>query len=134
MEEDLRKAYEIIIEIIGEARDYIEKGNPIQASKKLYKAVEEAIKVLARLHQLEEYKASIEIGRWNIDRLDKAAKKLAKIYGEDLYTIWEIAYERLRIEGFHEGRLSLEEVREKASQIEALIALVSRILEKQHSI
>lgn len=37
--------------------------------------------------------------------------KLVRIYGEDLYTIWEIVCEKPYIEGFHEGKLSPEKLR-----------------------
>ena len=49
---------------LEEGKRYIDKGDPVRASEKLYKASEEAVKELARKFDLPEYKEAEEKGRW----------------------------------------------------------------------
>ncbi len=52
---ELAKArVELAESYLNEAREYLAKGDPIQASGKLYKAVEECIKALAEEHNLPD--------------------------------------------------------------------------------
>jgi len=83
---------------IAEAVDSLKKGDAVQASEKLYKVVEEAVKILAEIHGLDAYRKSVEVGRWSVQRLEEAAKQLAAIYGDAVYDAWKIAYERLFLE------------------------------------
>ena len=52
--EELETRMEIAEYMLRRAREELEQGDPVQASEKLYKAVEECIKVLACLEDLEE--------------------------------------------------------------------------------
>jgi len=112
---------------IDEAIDLLQKGDSIQASEKLYKVVEEALKILAEIHGLEAYRKSAEIGRWSVSRLEEAAKQLATIYGDSIYDSWKIAYERLRIEGFHEKKLTPEDIREEIDKVIYLVSLLETL-------
>jgi len=113
---------ELCRKYIAEAVDSLKRGDVVQSSEKLYKVVEEAVKILAEVHNLDAYRKSVEVGRWSVQRLEEAAKQLAAIYGDAVYDAWKIAYERLHIEGFHERRLTPEDV---ASEIDKVIYLVS---------
>ena len=73
---------------LQEADELLEKGDVVQASEKCYKAVEEAIKILAvenKISTLNEAKAK---GSWDLETLNKAINELAKIYGERIIIDW----------------------------------------------
>ncbi|BAB66836.1 hypothetical protein STK_17470 [Sulfurisphaera tokodaii str. 7] len=73
---------------LQEADELLEKGDVVQASEKYYKAVEEAIKILAvenKISTLNEAKAK---GSWDLETLNKAINELAKIYGERIIIDW----------------------------------------------
>jgi len=56
---------------------------PVQASEKLYKAVEEAIKALAIAENLKEILRSVKEGeRWTVTDLGKIARKLSRKIGK----------------------------------------------------
>jgi hypothetical protein len=48
---------------LAEGRGYVEKGDPVQASEKIYKAVEECIKALAEKQRLPEFEEARREGR-----------------------------------------------------------------------
>ncbi len=50
-------------EIITKGKEYLAKGDAVQASEKLYKGVEECIKLLAEKHKLPEFEKAKEKGR-----------------------------------------------------------------------
>lgn len=56
---DPKVAVEIRMEIaerfLNETKDYVEKGDAVQASGKLYRVIEECIKALAQHHNTPEY-------------------------------------------------------------------------------
>ncbi|MEM1627644.1 MAG: PaREP1 family protein [Sulfolobaceae archaeon] len=73
---------------LQEADEFLERGDIVQASEKYYKAVEEAIKILAienKVSALNEAKAK---GGWDLETLNKAVNELAKIYGERIIIDW----------------------------------------------
>ncbi|WP_069807874.1 PaREP1 family protein [Vulcanisaeta thermophila] len=59
--------------------------------------------------------------------LGKAVKSLEKYYGETIAQAWEVAYERLHVEGFHEGRLSVGDVKRYMSIIYQILQIVSEV-------
>ncbi len=59
-EEELETRLEIAKHMVQRAKEELERGDAVQASEKLYKAVEECIKVLACLHDIEECKRARE--------------------------------------------------------------------------
>ncbi|MCD6444992.1 PaREP1 family protein [Candidatus Bathyarchaeota archaeon] len=113
-----------------EAFTYIDKGDAVQASEKLYKVAEESVKMLAKLHNLAEYREAEERGRWVTRLLFKAVDRLSEIYGLDFSKAWSSAW-TLHVEGFHEGRLPAEVVRSYASVIEDILNILKR--ETAHS-
>ncbi|MGC9227736.1 PaREP1 family protein [Caldivirga sp.] len=132
MAERLKETYELVAKYINEAREYLMKGDSVQASEKLYKAAEECVKALAELNNLDEYRKSREVGRWSTQRLENAARSLARIYGDDVYTAWKIAYEKLHVRGFHEGELKPSDIEEEVNRIEELLAILVNELEGRH--
>ena len=113
-------------EKLNEALDLLEKKDVIQASEKLYWIAERVIKKLAEIHNLPEHEEASRIGRWTTRLLENAAKKLKEKYGEEFYHWWETAYDILHIRGFHEGMLTVEEVRENTSVIEQMLNTLKR--------
>jgi hypothetical protein len=116
------------------ARKYLEGDgalidrDPVQASEKLYKACEEAIKALAIYHGLGEILARVEErGRWTVTELEKAVETLSDRIGEWILASWDAAW-ALHVWGFHEARLDNEAVRRRAERVRRLIAESGRII------
>ena len=114
---DTAKAHaELAIAMFNEGLSFISKGDVVQSSEKLYKAVEEAIKALAIAKNLEEAREAIEKGRWSVSLLDDAASKL----GDVVERAWDAAY-FLHVNGFHEVRIRIDEVERRVKYIRPLI-------------
>ncbi|RLE57240.1 MAG: superfamily I DNA and RNA helicase and helicaseubunit [Thermoprotei archaeon] len=126
----LLEVYNLCIRYLHEAEKLLGKGDPVEASEKLYKVVEECVKALAEVHELEEYRKSLEVGKWNVARLESASRKLAEIYGDDVYITWKIAYEKLHIRGFHERELAPNEVKEEIPRVGMLLAIIKDLVKK----
>ncbi|MHA1616329.1 MAG: PaREP1 family protein [Candidatus Njordarchaeales archaeon] len=106
------------------------KEDPVQASEKLYKAVEEAIKALAIVENLEEILKRVrERGRWTVTDLDKAARKLSKKLGKWVLYALSQAWD-LHVWGYHEGKLDKEAIEERLPDIEKIINYVKRNVQK----
>jgi len=114
---------ELLLRMLSEAEEYIEKGDPIQASEKLYKASEEAIKELARRFELSEYEEAERNGRWTTTLLFKAVRRLSERVKPEILDWWTQAW-LLHVEGFHEARLDMEEVKVRVSRIKELVNLL----------
>ncbi len=112
---------------LREAKRLVERGDAVQASEKLYKAAEECIKAMAEALGLEEARAARERGRWTLGLLDNAAARLAEVVDERIYDDWDHAY-FLHVEGFHEARLGVEQVRRRLRYIEELLEAARRIV------
>lgn len=88
----------------------------------MYKAVEEAIKALAIAKGLDEAREALSRGgRWTVSLLDKAARRL----GDTTWRAWDAAY-FLHVNGFHEVRIDIDEVRARVPIIQSLIDEVKR--------
>jgi hypothetical protein len=103
---------------LEEGRKYIEQEDPVQASEKLYKAAEEAVKVLAKRFSLPECEEAK--GRWTATLLFSAVRSLSEKVSPQVANWWHAAW-FLHVEGFHEARLSMEEVRFRVKFIEELV-------------
>jgi hypothetical protein len=123
---------EIAEKFLAEGRELIDK-DPVQASEKLYKAAEEAVKALAIALNLPEARKAIESGGWWSKLLEKAAQGVAKALGIKEFILWWDTAFKLHVDGFHEARLSSEDVKERYEYIEAMVNMVKRILQKQRS-
>ena len=108
--EEAEARLELAEKHLEEAGEYIAKRDPVQASEKMYKAVEERIKTLARLHNLPEYEKAAKEGRWRTQLLGKAARRLARKLNEPrIEFTWSIAYD-IHVWGFHEAKYSIEDI------------------------
>jgi hypothetical protein len=72
---------------LAEGRELIDK-DPVQASEKLYKAAEEAVKVLAIALNLPETRKAIESSGWLSKLLKKTAQSVAKALGIKEFILW----------------------------------------------
>ena len=115
---------ELALKMLGEAREFIQEADSVQASEKLYKASEEAIKALAEHFSFPEYEDAEAKGRWTATLLFSAVRKLSERFPEVLHW-WDDAW-FLHVEGFHEARLGMEEVEPRAQYVEKLVALVTQ--------
>ncbi|KPV63268.1 MAG: Archaeal PaREP1/PaREP8 family protein [Candidatus Bathyarchaeota archaeon BA1] len=118
---------ELIRRLLSEAASYLEKGDAVQSSEKLYKSTEECIKALTEHFNLEEVKAAEERGRWTVTLLERAVKKLAKRLGVTVLDGWDKA-NYLHVWGFHEGKLDVESVKIRMPAIEKLIEMTKETL------
>ena len=109
-EEVLKVRVEIAERSLAEAREYAAKGNPVQASEKLYKAVEECIKALAEKHKTPQLEIVRKRGRWDTWLLGQAATDLSKMLGEErIKHTWAVAYD-VHVLGLHEAKYRVEDV------------------------
>jgi len=130
--EEIEARLEIAEHMLKRAHEELEKGDAIQASEKLYKAVEECIKILACLKNLEECRRAREERSWWSRLLSKAARKLTLHLGESIILeAWSQGYD-LHVHGFHEHSLNVDEVRESLPTIEKLMNYTKKKA-KQHT-
>lgn len=115
---------------LDEAKAYVEKGDAIQTSEKLYKAVEECIMVLAHQLNVPEAARAREYGRWFAWLLDKAVRRIARILNEyRVKSVWDAAYS-LHVWGFHEAKLDIDDIETDIPQIEWLRDYTKKVVEK----
>ena len=109
---------------IDKSKEYIDKGDAVQASEKLYKAVEECIKVLAERYELPECKEAKEDERWRSYLLAQAARRLTRnLRKEKIGNVWARAFE-IHVWGFHEGKFSVEDIKQDIPHVEWLANFV----------
>ena len=108
---------------LNEANEYLKQGDPVQSSEKLYKCAEEAVKLLAEKLNLPEYQIAHQNGKWNASLLFKAAGKLTDKIEKEFYHWWGEAW-NLHVEGFHERRMDLDEVKRRFKDIANIVKVV----------
>jgi hypothetical protein len=123
MSEDVHR--ELASRMLEDARVCIKKGDAVQASEKLYKVAEEAVKVLAGKFELPEYEDAVRIGRWTTPLLFHAVERMVERLGREIRHYWDSAW-TLHVEGFHEARLDVESVAERVEDMRELLRLVER--------
>ena len=129
----MHERIELIKELLNEAKIYIDKGDTIQSSEKLYKAVEECLKILVYYFDLKHIINRVKSrGRWSIDDYDEAAIELSKKIDKIVLDAWNNAM-MLHVWGFHEGKLSIKSVIERFYIIEKFVNKVIQILETRSS-
>ena len=114
---------ELALSMFNEGLGFVDRGDVVQASEKLYKAVEEAIKALAIAKNLDEAKEAMSKGRWTVSLLDKTARKLS----DTAWRAWDTAY-FLHVNGFHEIRIDIEDVRARVPILQTLMNDVKNVL------
>ena len=107
-----------IARFLDEGKGYLKKGDAVQASEKLYKAAEEAIKILALTYAPEVHKEAMEKERWTSDLLFDAAGRM----GREVRHCWDSAW-TLHVQGFHEMKMNISSVEERIEDITELVRL-----------
>jgi hypothetical protein len=125
---EVLKHVELAEKFLSEGRELIDK-DPVQASEKLYKAAEEAVKALAIALNLPEARKAIEAGGWLSKLLEKAAQAVARALGVKEFILWWDTAFKLHVNGFHEARLSSKDVKERYEYIEAMVNTAKRVLQ-----
>jgi len=129
--EEIETRLELAKGFLDEAKSYIVRGDAVQSSEKLYKAAEGCIKVLAQLLNIPEVAKARELGRWFTWLLDKAARSISKTLGEHrVKSAWDAAYS-LHVWGFHEAKLTVEDIEIDVPQIEWLIEYTEKLVKEQ---
>lgn len=119
--EELWIRLEVAEHMIQRAKEELDRRDPVEASEKAYKAVEEAVKILARLHDLEECSRARNEGGWWSRLLARAARRLAVITGDNLVVeAWANAFD-LHVHGFHGHACGVEEVKAALPIVEKLV-------------
>ena len=116
---------EFIRKLVQEAKVYLDKGDAVQASEKLYKAAEETVKLLAKVRSISEYEEACRRGRWTATLLFNAVERLSKEVDPKVRDWWTHAW-FLHVEGFHEARLTTELINARLPHIKKLIELTER--------
>lgn len=115
---------------LREASDFLTR-DPVQASEKLYKAAEEAVKALAVAMNLQDLiNTARQRGGWTVTELDKALREASKVLGEDFRRWWDTAW-ALHVWGFHEAKLDLEAVNSRLKDIENIVKTVEDFISRQ---
>ena len=125
MEDRVRRHAKLAISMYERGLKLARRGDAVQASEKLYKAVEEGIKALAIAKDTEEARKALKRRGWSTRLLGLAAIKL----GPTAFNAWAHAY-YLHVEGFHEARLGMEELNASIPMIEPLIQEVRKLLDQ----
>ncbi len=112
---------------MSEAREYVDKGDAVQASEKLYKAAEEVVKALAEKYRTPEYQEFMREGRWHTYLLGMASKTLAKELGYWVLDGWNAAYD-LHVWGFHERKYTIEYVKVSMKKIEEMVREARKVI------
>ncbi len=122
----MSRSLEFAKRFLEEAKTYLDKGDPVQASEKFYKASEEAVKALAAVRGLSEHEEASKRGRWTATLLFNAVERLSETVEPKIRDWWDHAW-FLHVEGFHEARLTVNLVKARASYVESLVELASRM-------
>lgn len=124
-----REDLKLIDKFLDEGKEHILKGDPIQAGEKLYKAVEECIKLLAEREGLPEHEEFRKEGRWWTRLLARSASALStKLQRKEIEDAWARAF-NLHVWGFHERALNTEHIEPDIAYIEWLVNYTKEVLE-----
>lgn len=125
-----RARLELAERMLREAGEYIGRGDSVQASEKLYKAVGEAVKALAELLNVSVVEEVGRRGRWETWLLGRAARELAERLGDDRVRLaWKDAYD-VHVWGFHEAKYGVEDVRASLPLARWLLEFARKIVEE----
>jgi hypothetical protein len=116
---------ELASKYLEEGRGLVDK-DPVQASEKLYKAAEEAVKAFtAHLGLSDVLKKVGERGRWTVTELEKAVRAASEKLGRWFRGSWDAA-NYLHVWGFHEAKLEPSDVRDRLSDVERMVLEVRK--------
>ena len=115
---------------LGGAEEYIARGDAVQASEKLYKAVKECIKALAEKHNVKQLEKPVERGEWGTWLLGMAATDLARRLGEErIRRAWAQAHD-IHVWGFHDAKYRVEDVEAALPLAKWLLEYTKKTLEQ----
>jgi hypothetical protein len=118
---------ELSLRYLGEGRALVGR-DPIQASEKLYKAAEEAVKALAVFYNLQDVLAGVEEkGRWTVSYLEKAVEAISERLGGWFLQSWDNAW-ALHVWGFHEAKLDSKAVEIRLPYVERMVLEAEKII------
>jgi hypothetical protein len=124
---EARERVELALRYLEEGRALVE-GDPVQASERLYRAAEEAVKALALHYDLRGALERAERrGRWTFEELEKAARAIAGKVGEWFIAAWDAA-SYLLVLGAQEAELDSESVEARLPSIERMVVEARRIV------
>ncbi len=113
---------------------YLEEGralvgrDPVQASEKLYKAAEEAVKALAIFYNLQDVLGGVEEkGRWTVSYLEKAVEAISERLGGWFLQSWDNAW-ALHVWGFHEAKFDSKAVEIRLPYVERMVLEAEKII------
>ena len=109
------------------ASEYLAKNDPMQASEKLYKSMEESIKFLAEFNKLSEADTAEEKGKWSTGLLATSSKKLTKqLSKKEIDEAHAQAWDA-HVWGFHENKYGVSEVASVVPYVEKLVQYVKEV-------
>jgi hypothetical protein len=112
---------------LGEGKALVNR-DPVQASEKLYKAAEEAVKALVIFYNLQEILSRVEgRGRWVVSDLEKAVEAISERLGGWFLQSWDNAW-ALHVWGFHEAKLDSKAVEMRLPYVERMVLEAERII------
>ncbi|MGC8983453.1 MAG: PaREP1 family protein [Desulfurococcaceae archaeon] len=116
------------------AEKYVEEGrglldtDPVQASEKLYKAAEEAVKALATYFNVSSVLRRVEErGGWSVADLVEAVEAISDKLGAWFIEAWDSAWV-LHVWGFHEAKLTSESIKRRLPQVEKIVKEAGRLI------
>ena len=110
---------------LNEGENLIEK-DAIQASEKLYKAAEEAIKALATKYAKDVLPDVEARGRWTVTDLEKALKFIVRATNNRELASWWDDANYLHVWGFHEAKLDAESIKLRLVNIRKLVEFAKK--------
>jgi len=126
-EVDVKQRIDLALKYLEEGMKLTDK-DPVQASEKLYKAAEEAVKVLAVRFGMEDIlKVVGEKGGWTVTELEKAVSRISKKLGGWSRYSWDAAWV-LHLWGLHEAKLDSNAVKERMLDIEKIVSEARKVI------
>ena len=118
---------ELSLKYLGEGRALVNR-DPVQASEKLYKAAEEAVKALAVFYNLQDILSRVEgRGRWVASDLEKAVEAISERLGGWFLQSCDNAW-ALHVWGFHEAKLDSKAVEIRLPYVERMVLEAEKII------
>ncbi len=118
---------ELSLKYLDEGRALV-NSDPVQASEKLYKAAEEAVKALAIFYNLQDVLAGVEEkGRWTVSYLEKAVEAISERLGGWFLQSWDNAW-ALHVWSFHEAKLDSKAVEIRLPYVERMVLEAEKII------
>jgi len=124
---EARERVELALRYLEEGRALVGR-DPVQASERLYRAAEEAVKALALHYGLSGILEKVEKrGRWTAAELDEAVSRIAAKLGRWFSAAWDEAW-ALHVWGFYEAKLDSESVGEREPDIERIVVEAKKVV------